>query len=180
MPTVTRRRTLAAPPARVWTVIANPERLVDWWPNVQRVEEATPKTWTTLVVGERGRRALRADYTRVELQHSRRIAWRHEVEETPFERVLASSVTTVELEPAGDAATEVTLSERIGLRGFARLGGLQVRLAARKRLDRALAGLERTVAGRGLAEGGASGGGSEPGDSGTDAPGGAGSAGAGD
>lgn len=153
MPTVSRRRTLPVPPERVWTVVANPERLVDWWPGVQRVEEATPKTWTTVVVGERGRRALRADYTRVELEHGRRIGWRHEVEETPFERVMTSSVTTLALEPVGDGTTEVALSERIGLRGFARLGGLQVRLAARKRLDRALAGLERTVAHGGPGEG---------------------------
>lgn len=146
MPTVTRRRTLPAPPERVWSVVANPERLVDWWPRVQRVEEATPKAWTTVVVGERGGRTLRADYTRVELEHSRRIGWRHEVEATPFERVLSSSVTTVSLEPAGEGRTAVTLSERIGLRGFARLGALQVRLAARRKLDGALAGLERTVA----------------------------------
>ena len=145
MPTVTRTRTVPAPPERVWTVIANPERLVEWWPRVQRVEEADSSTWTTVLGSEKGTRALRADYTLVESDHPRRRSWRHEVEESPFERVLRSSVTDVRLEPAADGCTAVTISERIGLRGFSRLGGMQIRHAARKKLDEALDGLDRML-----------------------------------
>jgi uncharacterized protein YndB with AHSA1/START domain len=145
MPTVTRTRTVPAPPERVWTVIANPERLVEWWPRVQRVEEADSSAWTTVLGSEKGSRSLRADYTLVASEHPRRHSWRHEVEESPFERVLSSSVTDVELEPAPDGCTAVTIREQIGLRGFSRLGGLQIRRAARKKLDEALDGLDRVL-----------------------------------
>jgi uncharacterized protein YndB with AHSA1/START domain len=147
MPTVTRTRTVPAPPERVWSTIARPERLVEWWPRVQRVEEADASAWTTVLVGsDRGARALRADFTRVDLDPPRRLSWRHEVAESPFERVMASSVTEIALEPVGGDATAVTISERIGLRGLARFGGLQVRRATRRKLDGALDGLERLMA----------------------------------
>lgn len=145
MPTVTRTRTVPAPPERVWTVIANPERLAEWWPRVQRVEEADSSAWTTVLGSDKGRRSLRADYTLVASEHPRRRSWRHEVEESPFERVLSSSVTDVELEPARDGCTAVTIREQIGLRGFSRLGGMQIRRAARKKLDEALDGLDRVL-----------------------------------
>lgn len=147
MPTVTRTRTVPAAPERVWSVIANPERLVEWWPRVQRVEEADSSAWTTVLGSEKGSRSLRADYTLVASEHPRRRSWRHEVEESPFERVLSSSVTDVELEPAPDGCTEVTIREQIGLRGFSRLGGLQIRRAATKKLDGALDGLDRVLSG---------------------------------
>jgi len=146
MPTVTRTRTVAAPPERVWSLIANPERFADWWPHVQRVEDASSSAWTLVLGSERGRRALRADYTRVAAEHPRRLSWRHEVEETPFERVLAGSETDVELAPA-EGGTRVRISERLRLRGFSRLGGLQVRRATARRLDGALDGLERVLGG---------------------------------
>jgi uncharacterized protein YndB with AHSA1/START domain len=145
MPTVTRTRVVPAPPERVWRVVANPERLVDWWPRVQRVEEADAHSWTTVLASERGRRALRADYTLVDEQHPHRRSWRHEVAESPFERVLASSVTEVELTAAENGRTAVRLSMELGLRGFSRLGGIQIRRATRKTLDGALDGLARVA-----------------------------------
>jgi uncharacterized protein YndB with AHSA1/START domain len=145
VPTVTRRRTIAASPELVWRVAANPERLVEWWPRVQRVEEASASAWTTLLGTERGGRALRADYTLVESEHPRRLSWRHEIDESPFERVLASSVTVLELE-AVDEGTRVSLTEEIGLRGLSKLGGMQIRRAARRKLDGALDGLARVLA----------------------------------
>ena len=60
MPTVTRTRTIAAAPERIWTEIADPERLVAWWPRAQRVEEATGKAWTLVLGSGKGDRALRA------------------------------------------------------------------------------------------------------------------------
>lgn len=146
MPTVTRSRTVAAPPERVWTVIANPERFADWWPHVRRVEDASSGAWTLVLGSERGSRSLRADYTLVAADHPRRLAWRHEVEESPFERVLAAAETEVELEPALEG-TRVRISERLRLRGFSRFGGLQVRRATARKLDGALAGLAEAVGG---------------------------------
>jgi len=145
MPTVTRRRIVAAPPESIWRLIANPERLVEWWPQVQRVEEASSSSWTTVLASPKGGRALRADYTLLESEHPRRLSWRHEVDESPFERVLTSSITEVELEPTGEGGTAVVLAERLGLRGFSRLGGLQVRRATRRRLEGALDGLEQAL-----------------------------------
>lgn len=147
MPTVTRTRTVAAPPERIWTVVANPERLPEWWPRVQRVEEAGSAAWTTVVAAERGGRVLRADYTRLDADHPRRLSWRHEVAESPFERVMAASATDIELEPAGEGRTAVTIRERTELRGLSKLGAPQARRAIRRKLDGALAGLERAVAG---------------------------------
>lgn len=149
MPTVTRKRSLAAAPERVWRVVANPERLIEWWPQVARVEEASSDSWTTVLQSPKGGRALRADYTLVESEHPRRLSWRHEVEESPFERVLTSSVTEISLEPVEGGGTKVTISEHTGLRGFSRLGGMQIRYAGRRKLDGALDGLERVVAGGG-------------------------------
>jgi uncharacterized protein YndB with AHSA1/START domain len=147
MPTVTRKRTVAAPPERVWNLIANPERLAEWWPRVQRVEDADAKAWTTVLTSERGRRTVRADYTLLAEEPPRRRAWRHEIAASPFERILTSSETEIALEPAGEAGTAVTLTTRLGLRGLSKLGGWQVRRATRRTSDGALAGLERVVVG---------------------------------
>jgi carbon monoxide dehydrogenase subunit G len=149
MPTVTRTRTVPAPPDRVWSVVANPERLVEWWPRVQRVEDVDAKAWTTVLASEKGGRTLRADYTLLEEEPVRRRAWRHEIAASPFERILTSSVTEIELEAKGDGQTAVTLTTRLGLRGLSKLGGWQVRRATRKTNDGALDGLGRVVRGGG-------------------------------
>lgn len=149
MPTVTRTRTVPAPPERVWSIVADPERLVDWWPRVQRVEDITPKAWTTVLGTPKGSKTLRADFTLLGSEHPRRRSWRHEVDESPFERVLSSSETDLRLERVGEGETEVTLTERIGLHGFSRFGGWQVRRATRRKLDDALDGLDRMLRGGG-------------------------------
>ena len=148
MPTVTRSRVVGAIPEHVWDVVADPDRLPEWWPNVQRVEEADGRAWTTVLASPRGGRTLRADFTLVASEHPRRRSWRHEVAASPFERVLTDSVTDVLLEPV-DGGTEVRISEQMGLRGLSRLGGGQVKRATRRKLDGALDGLERARAARG-------------------------------
>jgi uncharacterized protein YndB with AHSA1/START domain len=147
MPTVTRRRVVAAIPEHVWDVVADPERLPQWWPNVRRVEESDRKAWTTVLTSPKGSRALRADFTLVASEHPRRRSWRHEVAASPFERVLTDSVTDIRLEPV-EGGTEVEISEQLGLRGLSRLGGGQVKRATRRKLDGALDGLERLFAER--------------------------------
>ena len=147
MPTVTRTRTIAAAPERIWTEIADPERLVAWWPRAQRVEEATGKAWTLVLGSGKGDRALRADFTLLASDHPRASSWRHEVDESPFARVLSSSETDIRLEPKGDGTTRVSISERIALRGISRLGGWQMRRAIKRKLDAALEGLDRLLGG---------------------------------
>ncbi len=139
MPTVKRERALSAPPERVWAVARDPERLPQWWPLVSRVEEADQGAWTTVMTTARGK-TLRADYTVLESVEPERLVWRHELEESPFERIMSDSRYQLVLEPEGDG-TRVELAHRTRLRGFARFGVIQIRLATRKTLDRALEGL---------------------------------------
>ena len=146
MPLVSRAHTLPAVPQRLWTFLADPGCLPRWWPGVTRVEEVSGHGWTTVLAAPRGRR-LRADYTLVSCDHPSRLRWRQEIEESPFERIMSSAVTTIDLEPASEGSTEVRITAEIRLRGLSRLGGLQMGLATRRRLDTALASLAEVVDG---------------------------------
>jgi carbon monoxide dehydrogenase subunit G len=143
--TVTRARTVQAPRAEVWRLISDPWRLPAWWPGVQRVEEATETAWTKVLASPRGK-TVRADYTLVDSQPEERLVWRQEVEESPFERILAESLTEIELEPE-NGSTKVRLESRMKLRGFARFGSFQLRRAARRQLTQALDGIEAALGG---------------------------------
>ena len=101
MPEVTRSRTVAAPQDRVWELVSDPFHLPRWWPATARVEDATDDAWTSVLKTPSGA-TVRADFTRVERQPPRRIVWRQELEESPFERVFSSAVTAIELEPDGE------------------------------------------------------------------------------
>jgi len=146
MPTVRRARTVEVPPRAVWDLIAEPHDLPRWWPGVQRVEDASPRAWTTVLLSRKGR-PVRADYTRVDADPPRRIVWRQEVDETPFERFLAESETEVTLgAAAGDhEATRVEMEVRERLKGVSVLGGFMLRRATRRRVDGALEGLARVL-----------------------------------
>jgi uncharacterized protein YndB with AHSA1/START domain len=140
---VRRERTMPAPPADVWRVVSDPARLPQWWPGVSRVEEASPEAWTKVLTSPKGR-TVRADYTRLEAEESRRLLWRHEVQESPFERILAQSTTEIVLEPEdGRTRVEIALSQRP--RGWARLSPFQLRAAATRQVEGALEGLERVL-----------------------------------
>src|SRR2546429_5447051 len=108
MPTVARSRTLPAPPARIWDLVADPTHLPRWWPRVERVEEATPRAWTKVMRSPRGR-TIRADFTRTAAERPRRLAWRQEVDDSPFERVFTEITTEIAIEPEGDRAARVEL-----------------------------------------------------------------------
>jgi uncharacterized protein YndB with AHSA1/START domain len=142
--TVKRQRTVAAAPGAVWDLVSDPHHLPRWWPRVQRVEEVTGDAWTKVLKTPRGK-TVRADYTRESWRPPKEIVWRQEVEESPFEMILEEAVTTIEIEPAGDAETRVRLKTEQELRGRYRLGGLMVRRATRRQLDEALDGIERAV-----------------------------------
>ena len=140
MPTVVRTRTVEAAPQRLWEVVRDPERLPEWWPNVDRVEGASPVAWTT-VLSAAGGRSVRADYSLLESEPASRHSWRQELERSPFERILSESVTELALEPAPEG-TLVRITARLRLRGLSRLGGFQVSRATGRRLDQALEGLQ--------------------------------------
>lgn len=140
---VRRERTLQAAPADVWRVVSDPARLPQWWPGVSRVEEASPESWTKVLTSQTGK-TVRADYTRIEADEARRLLWRHEVEESPFERILARSTTEIVLEPE-DGRTRVEIAVSQQPRGWARLSPFQLRAAATKQVEGALQGLERLL-----------------------------------
>ena|SRR5215213_3530182 len=137
---VRRERVLAAAPAEVWRVVSDPTRLAAWWPGVRRVEEATSDAWTTVLVSPHGK-TVRADYTMVETREPECVLWRHEIEESPFERLLWESTTEVALASGATGGTlvRVTLNQRP--RGWARFSPFQLRAAARKQAEAALEGL---------------------------------------
>lgn len=136
---VRRARAIAAPLAAVWDIVSDPERLPAWWPGVTRVEEVGERAWTNVLTSSRGK-VVRADYTLLERTPSRRVAWRHEVAESPFERILSDSRTEIELEPEG-GGTRVTIAMAQSPRGWARFGTLQIRAASTRQVKAALDGL---------------------------------------
>jgi uncharacterized protein YndB with AHSA1/START domain len=140
---VRRERRLGAEPANVWRLVSDPARLPLWWPGVTRVEEATPQAWTNVLASPKGK-LVRADYSLVEAEEERRLLWRQELEESPFERILAESSTEIELAPEnGGTRVAVALSHRP--RGWAHLSPFQLRAAATRQVEEALEGLERLL-----------------------------------
>jgi uncharacterized protein YndB with AHSA1/START domain len=129
-----------ATPEEVWGLVSDPARLPAWWPGVTRVEEASADAWTTVLSSPKGK-SVRVDYTRVEAQPERRLVWRQEVEESPFERILASATTEIELAPeASGTRVSVALDQRP--RGWARFAPLQFRAAGRRQVRGAVEGLD--------------------------------------
>jgi hypothetical protein len=124
--------------------VDDPERRPDWWPNVARVEEATAETWTDVLQTDRARKPVRADFTVVDREAPNRIAWRQEVVDSPFERILASAETEVSLAPS-TVGTTVRISATRKLRGWALFGGSLVRRATGRQLTEALEALEDAV-----------------------------------
>jgi uncharacterized protein YndB with AHSA1/START domain len=150
MPRVTRRQTLAASPAEVWALVADPYSLPRWWPrtvrveNVERTKAGRRSQWTKVLEGRDGR-GIRADFRCISSAEGERFVWEQEIEGSPFERVLRSSVLEIGLVQAGGGATEVTLTSRQGLRGLSRLGSLMMRRGTARILEEALGGLERAL-----------------------------------
>jgi uncharacterized protein YndB with AHSA1/START domain len=140
---VRRELTLSAAPADVWRVVSDPARLPQWWPGVSRVEEASPEAWTKVLTSSQGK-TVRADYTRLEADEARRLLWRHEVEGSPFERILARSTTEIVLQPES-GRTRVAIAVSQQPRGWARLSPFQLRAAATRQVEGALDGLQRVL-----------------------------------
>jgi uncharacterized protein YndB with AHSA1/START domain len=149
VPRVTRRRTIPAPPERVWELVSDPYSLPRWWPRTSRVESVDVKPggkrsqWTKVLQTAEGR-GVRADFRCLSSAEGERYVWEQQLEGTPFERHLRSSRVEVRLRGAG-AATEVGLSSEQKLRGMSRLGSPMMRGGQGKILDEALDGLERAL-----------------------------------
>jgi uncharacterized protein YndB with AHSA1/START domain len=148
MPRVSRTRTVAAEPARVWALVSDPHSLARWWPRAQRVEdvhdsEGGPVQWTLVLATDRGA-GVRADFRCTEARERERYAWEQEIEGTPFERILKAARLAIELSPES-AGTAITLTGDERLRGLSRLGSALMRGASQRRLDEALEGIERAL-----------------------------------
>jgi len=142
---VTRELRLDAPAERIWDVVSDPYALPRWWPRVTRVEEVSDRSWTMVLLSDRGK-PIRADYTLAEARPMELLEWHQELEETPFERMLSVSRIVIELQRDEEAGgTAVVLRSTEKLRGLARLGSPMVRRAARKRLTEALEQLGEVV-----------------------------------
>ena len=128
-------------PDDVWGVVSDPNRLPQWWPGVTRVEEATRLAWTTVLTSPKGK-SVRLDFTRVAAEEPSWLVWRQEVEQTPFERILAEATTSLELSPA-EGGTRVAIALEQKPRGWARFAPLQFRAAGTRQVQGALDGLER-------------------------------------
>ena len=145
MPVVTKELGLDAPLERIWDVVSDPYALPRWWPRVTRVEEVSDRSWTMVLLSDRGK-PIRADYTLAEARPMELLEWHQELEETPFERMLSVSRIVIELQRDEEAGgTAVVLRSTEKLRGLARLGSPMVRRAARKRLTEALEQLGEVV-----------------------------------
>jgi uncharacterized protein YndB with AHSA1/START domain len=141
---VSRALQIQAAPEDIWRVLSDPYRLPAWWPGVERVEEVSEGAWTKVLRAPRAGKAVRADYSVEDVEPMRRLSWRQEVEESPFERIMSEALYHFELEPDREA-TRMRVTARVKLRGFSRFGYLQVRRASGRRLSEALSGLAEVV-----------------------------------
>jgi uncharacterized protein YndB with AHSA1/START domain len=149
VPSVTRRRTIAAPLEEVWALVSDPYSLPRWWPRTARVENVDRKPggrrsqWTKVLETAEGR-GVRADYRCLSSAEGERYVWEQELEGTPFQRHLRSSSVEVALRSDGEA-TEVSICGSQKLRGLSRLGSPMMRGGQGKILEAALDGIERAL-----------------------------------
>ena len=140
---------IAAEPEAVWRLLSDPYHLPRWWPRVSRVEDVHERRrgsgsqWTKVLEAKSGK-DVRADYHCLFSRDREAYAWEQEIENSPFAKVLKSSVTRFELAPA-DGGTRVTVEQEQRLRGMSRLGGFMLRRATAEQLDEALTGLDSAL-----------------------------------
>jgi uncharacterized protein YndB with AHSA1/START domain len=140
MPTTRRERTIDADPQRVWEVIEDPHHMPRWWPGVERMEGVEPDRFTQVFYTKKGK-PVRMDFRLLASEPPSRRVWEQDLLGTPFERVLRQAITEVQIEPAQEGGTRVTIALTQKLRGYSRTGGFMLRRATRRRLDEALDGL---------------------------------------
>jgi uncharacterized protein YndB with AHSA1/START domain len=140
VPSVTRRRTIAAPPSEVWELISDPYGLPRWWPRTSRVESVDRKPegrrsqWTKVLETAEGR-GVRADFRCLSSAEGERYVW---------ERHLRLSRIEIALRPVGEG-TAVSIASEQKLRGMSRLGSPLMRGGQGKILEQALDGIETAL-----------------------------------
>ncbi len=149
MPRISRRRTIAASPDAVWSLVSDPYNLPRWWPrtvrveNVERTSAGKRSQWTKVLETAEGR-GVRADYRCLSSAEGERYVWEQQLGDTPFDRILRSSIIEIGLEP-GEGGTDIRLTSRQTLRGMSRLGSPMMRRATVTTLEEALDGIERAL-----------------------------------
>ena len=133
-----------APPETVAAVAADPDRVREWYANIERVDWLTPPplaTGTRLAFAARflGRR-IAYEYEVAELDLPRRLVMRTADGPFPME-------TTYLWEDDGRGGTRMTLRNRGEPTGFGRLAGLVMAPAVRRANRRDLARLQQLVEG---------------------------------
>jgi uncharacterized protein YndB with AHSA1/START domain len=153
VPRVSRKKVVGAPIDEVWKLVSDPYHLPRWWPrtirveNVNKVKGGRRSQWTS-VLETRSGRGVRADYRVISCAEKDRYVFEQQLEGTPFEKVLRSSVTEIVLTPrANDEGTEVRLGNRQRLRGLSRLGSMLMGRGQRQILAEALESIERVLVG---------------------------------
>jgi len=114
---ISRERKIPAPAARVWGVVAEAERLSDWYARAARVEVLEGAG-----LGRRQRLSSQwrgqdseVDQVITAFEPERRLEWRHEAERLggqPAPRFASETVVRIELEAQGPNATLVVLESR--------------------------------------------------------------------
>lgn len=148
MPSVSRRRTIAAPVGEVWKLVSDPYNLPRWWPRVGRVENVDDKggrrsQWTKVLETAEGR-GVRADFRCLSSAENERYVWEQQLEGSPFAKHLRASEIAIGLRPEGEG-TEVELTSTQTLRGMSRLGSPLMRSGQGEILEEALDGLEEAL-----------------------------------
>lgn len=151
MPNVARSRSIPAPAARIWALIADPHNLPRWWPETIRVEDVhgspgSRRSRFTQVFETRKGTPVRADFRCTAASAEARMVWQQEIEGTPFEGFLREAELEFRLRPDSDG-TEVTLEGRRRLRGLSKFGSPMMRRATGASLSAALAGIEEALCG---------------------------------
>ena len=147
---VVRSAEFAAPPERVWVVVADARRAPDWFSLAERTEVVSGSG-----VGERrrqfavwGGKRAEIDQEVVAFEPARLIAWKHTAERVdghPVAKYASSSVFRVELAPAGES-TVVTL--RLAQEPVSFLHGVMMRFSTRqtaKRMEESLVRLSGAI-----------------------------------
>ncbi len=156
MPVTRSTRKISAPAQELWEVVRDPYHLPRWWPRVARVESVEEDVFTEVLHTRKGR-SVRADFRLTDLdEEARRLTWSQQLQGTPFESMMSSAETTLELQALdGGASCEVMIELHQELLRNApggvmrqytywpRLGSFLVSRANRATLKEALDGLER-------------------------------------
>lgn len=127
----------------MFAVLSDVGRRGDWWPGVERVEDAREDRWTEVFLSRRGK-PVRLDFHLLASEPPWRMLWEQDLVGTPFERVLVESLTEVILAQDGEG-TLVTLAQQQKLRGYSRTGSLLLRRGQTQKLERVLAALAQAA-----------------------------------